>query len=702
MTNRRTFAEIWNRSITRIGTIEGRHILTTGMVAMFLFLIFRNSGIYPVVFGDEWSYSSFSRLMPLAEVPVPSYLYFYLYGKTSFCGDNFLGCARAFNNIFFVASMPLIYLIAKRICSSWVAAVVAIVSAGSALNTYTAYFMPEAMYFFAFWGFSWVVLSLKNTSPVSHGLLTGVSLGSMALIKVHAIFLLPGVLVFIAYSTYLSPQGPSKWKMLLSSIATVLSFLGTKLVLGYVAAGKSGLTILGNLYGAQASSVMGVDRYVQIALQTIESFHGHLMALSLLFGLPLAMLLLFSPKIANGFADDTERDGDVRTIQAYTICILVPLVLVAAAFTASVAGSGPYESIGRLHIRYYNFALPLLLIVAASQLSAKTPKRLPSFLSALLVSLVSAYSLWYLLTSFTPSMVDSPELRGFVSTPWIFYTLGASGIVTTLAWAFNRKWGATLFVFVFMPMTAAVTTYQVSTEVRQRQTPDKYDNAGLFVRRYLGSATSQLTIVAPDVAASMRTLFHIDNPKTKTLTLASGVPLDFSILSAQAEWLLLIGDYELPKNIRYRLPLGEFTLARIAREDILDFRKASWPGIVSRSRGLAAPESWGSWTDGREVMLEFTGGLPKDFQLFIKGYAFGPVANQALTVSVGDDERNLPLTSTPQQVSFTFKTDGLQRILKINVPVPISPQSLGMSDDIRQLGVALSEMRIIPAPATPN
>ena len=35
------------------------------MIAVFVFLLFRNLGLHPSVFSDEWSYSMCSRLMRL-------------------------------------------------------------------------------------------------------------------------------------------------------------------------------------------------------------------------------------------------------------------------------------------------------------------------------------------------------------------------------------------------------------------------------------------------------------------------------------------------------------------------------------------------------------------------------------------------------------------------------------------------------------
>jgi hypothetical protein len=52
-----------------------------------------------------------------------------------------------------------------------------------------------------------------------------------------------------------------------------------------------------------------------------------------------------------------------------------------------------------------------------------------------------------------------------------------------------------------------------------------------------------------------------------------------------------------------------------------------------------------------------------------------------------------------QQVQLDFKTDGTQRVVKIHVPKPTSPQSLGNGEDTRTLGIGFSRMTITSAPA---
>ena len=106
------------------------------------------------------------------------------------------------------------------------------------------------------------------------------------------------------------------------------------------------------------------------------------------------------------------KHNRIGRLPCYALAVLVNLMLVAGFFTASVANTGPCESIARLHMRYYNFALPLLLMIAASQLSSQsiTGMRRWRALMAFPIGLAIIYAVCTRLAPYTPGFVDSPEL----------------------------------------------------------------------------------------------------------------------------------------------------------------------------------------------------------------------------------------------------------------------------------------------------
>lgn len=125
----------------RLTALARRHGLAAAVLLIFVYLVLRSTGLYPLVFADEWAYSSAARLLPAAQAIVPSWLYLWLFGLTSACGNGFLDCARIVNALLFVASAPFLYQLARQVASERVAAVVTVLSLLAPVNSYTAYFM---------------------------------------------------------------------------------------------------------------------------------------------------------------------------------------------------------------------------------------------------------------------------------------------------------------------------------------------------------------------------------------------------------------------------------------------------------------------------------------------------------------------------------------------------------------------------------
>lgn len=678
-------------SLYRVHPIQ---MLWGGMILLFTFLMLRNGGIYPVVFSDEWAYSSYSRLLPLQEAGVPSYLYLSLFRTTNVCGDGFLDCARTLNTILITLTVPVIYSIARRVCSPWPAVASALLSVAGPFNTYVIYFMPEAAYFAGFWMLTWILLNQSIQSPARLGLLLGSLLGLLSLVKIHALFLLPGVACYGIY--YQWRLGHKSWQTTgaATALVTGMAFALTKLALGYLFAGRSGITLFGSIYSAQADTANHSKQYVDLAINALTNLTGHGMALALMFGLPIVAMI--TTLIRRGQKSAQTYELATQDLVVYSGLVFIPLLIIVSYFTASVAGSGPYENLSRLHMRYYNFAFPLLILIAASQLRAVRGFRLDGAATAAMVALVASYGLWRLLPDFAPSMVDSPELRGLTLHPIIYYPLSVIGITLTAAWVFNARRASQIFLFGLLPVMALGGSWQVGAEVRNRQVMDAYDEAGLFAKRFLGPAVSSLAVVGPEPAALLRTLFHIDNVKVKSIQHDVHAPPDIATLPSDIDWLLLIGDYDLPIEHSNSMSMGKYTLVATHKNYYVDMKQSSWPGVITRSRGLASPEAWGTWSIGREVKLEFAGYLPPSFRITLDAQAFGPNINEEFQIIIGTERHSFHLDRVPKTVSFDFSAAVKERIVRIIVPRPTSPMSIGINDDVREIGIGLSRIHINP------
>jgi phosphoglycerol transferase len=667
-------------------------IFAVCLTIVFAALLFRNWDIYPTVFADEYIYSKFSRLLPLSDSTIPGYVYLAIYSITNTCGDGFLSCARILNALFFVAAAPFIYLTARRVCTGGIASVIAFLALLGPINSYTAYYMPEALYFFSFWLFTWFVLQLDNSSDSMAWSLGGILLGLSALVKPHSLFFLPAVLIYILY---VSRKNGGDW--ILQAFRNAFFFIAfvflTKLLFGYFLAGKSGITIFGPMYSSVASSTTSnFQRYLELFNVSAEILKGHVLAISLMFGMPIAFAINSSFNMINSKAE-VKTD---QKITFYTLAILASLILVTCLFTASVANTGPYETAARLHMRYYNFMLPLLLIIATSQLSLEPINGTLKWraIAAFPIGATILYAVYTHLMPYTPSLVDSPELRGFTSNSTVFHVLSGISFVALAVWGYDARAGAKFFIYLFMPLSVFFSTTYVNQELRQRLIPDVYDKAGIFAKQHLSNEEiSKLLIVGSDLSGLFRSLFYLDSTQASFEVIPEGTSYELSKIPVGKEWVLAIGDHLLRKEMSLQFPMNGFTLDRIV---IVDFKKSSWPGVITKSRGLCSAEGWGRWSAGETVTLEFAMPLPEKFAIQLVARAFGPNVGKEFMVHVGGITKNFKLNASHERRVIEFVNSQKDKTIKFDIPSPASPKDLGLSADERKLGIAFTELRIVP------
>ena len=195
--------------------------------------------------------------MPLGEAIVPSYLYLWLFGASSACGSGFLDCVRIGNALLFVGAGPFIYLIGRRVTRPAVAAAVALLALLLPFNLYTALFMPEATYYFGFLVLSWLARNHPSWSAARLGLASGAVLGLMSLVKVHALFLLPALCVYLACNAWMTREAGKRraaWMAgaLAAAVLAAATTLLTKFAIGYLLAGAPALSLFGSFYASAA------------------------------------------------------------------------------------------------------------------------------------------------------------------------------------------------------------------------------------------------------------------------------------------------------------------------------------------------------------------------------------------------------------------------------------------------------------------
>lgn len=692
--------ERWFRILPNIirDSRSGFTVVFCGLaLAVFTMLVFRNAGLNPAVFADEWIYSSSSRLFAIDQSVVPSYLFLLLFENTSRCGTAFLECARLLNAFLVMASMPFIYMTARRYVSKLVGLLIASLTALGPINSYSAYFMPETLYFLSFWIFVWYALGATALrSPWRYGAVIGLILGLMMAIKFHAIFLLAGFCVFVTLCVIVQGKRIKPSTGMKIACAAVPMFFLTRFVLGYSIAGMAGLSLTGNFYGKLADSALEWAKLMDLIPLTLEVLSNHVLALSMMFAVPVATLLVQAKMQSTSMGTNKFVDSRLPLLP-FVSGMLVVLLIVTALFSASVAGQGGYESAERLHMRYYDFIFPLFYILVAAQLGVEEDSgnaRWRVRLSALLVGGLAIYTLLVAMHRFIPNHVDHPDLRGFMAHPTASIVLGGLGIFALLFWAVQRHRGAQLYLFLFLPLSIFISSSNVSYLQSLRMTSDVYDRAGKFTRLYLPMTDPSLLIAGADPSALFRTQFHIDNPNTVLAHLAEGEALTASKVPTSAMWLLLFGSHEIHVPTFWEIEMGEYRLLRLAPNNLIDFREAAWPGSVGKIEGLSHAEAFGRWSNAAVVELYFLTPMSGVVQLTLNARAFGPNVGQPFILRIGEEERTFTLQEANQEVSLNFKLSEPTQKLSIIVPQPTSPKALGLSTDNRLLGIAMHKLQI--------
>lgn len=667
------------------------------------YLLERTLGLRPGVFADEWYYSKLARLIPLSEAVLPSWLYLLVFGASSSCGPGFLDCARIGNVLFHVGAAPFLYLVARRVMTAPLACAVAVLALLLPLNLYTSFFMPESMYFFGFAVLAWVALAGLAWRDWTHALAAGATLGLMSLVKVHAVFLLPALCLYLLYASHVRAAGGASggaWlaRGLGAAALAALAAAVVKLLLGWLLAGEAGLTLFGAFYGAGASSASQHSLLARLVPASVSA-RGHAMALAALLAIPLAALLHALLR------RDTWRGANpLGPLVAFTILMLGSALGLAVLYTASIAHEGPLEGL-RLHSRYYSFALPLLLVAAAAA-TRKDPDRagardglvVPALVALALAGLLAAA--WFLLPGFDPRVTDSPEFTTLVrhgKAGTALFVLQALLLALWLRYRRLAAWGALLLA---LPLALYATDLEVRSYLVHLEQPAPADRAGIAAHDLIPPAERGATMVVANGADLFRTQFHIDHPEMLFLDLPDGAPVEAYRLPSQARWLVAVGRHPLPPELVPTVSNEAFTIVKLPRSQrslVSEFAFSVAPGAgqpVVEATGLSGVEGWGRWSDSPRVALRFARPLPARLTVVLTAGAFGANIGAPFVLRVGDASLEFRLPWEAREVVLDLDTDGRQQTLAIEVPHPQRPSEQGNSTDTRALGISLTRLRI--------
>ena len=499
-----------------------------GVIAVVLVYI-RLEPTLPTIMGDELVYLVQSRHTAPADSTLPNYLFSFVYSSSLLVGVEFYWFIKVINFVFLYGFGAIVFLLAKKVFSFWLALLVALASVVGPVSLYGSVFMPEAMYmFFALLSFYFVLQTpakpLKQSWPWVLG--AGLVLALTSLVKPHALFLLLGFALFYLFS--------SKWRMLdflnraLASVTFVGSTVVVKLLGGFLFAGTAGLTLFGG-YGSVAglfqrfldlvglgstssdsegSSWSESEAPATIAYERASDNAGLFELFLQQFGLHfLTVGFLLAPVWYVFFSTKFSVKSSIAELSLFSIGTMM---IVISAFGAYVTIGGD-DHTDRILLRYYEFLIPVVYLGAYQVLKQKHPEGILKyvFFGVFLISaiLISANGI----ASIEPKLSDSSylvgifgnlDMRWFYSAALIAVFLFILGVPAKLA-----QYSATTIALA--TIFAGVSAQQNQLDINSQQIGP--DFAGQYVRDELPDLPGQkIYVVGSDKQLVEASIFWMD------------------------------------------------------------------------------------------------------------------------------------------------------------------------------------------------
>ena len=667
--------------------------IAVAVCLIILYIAFRSMGIQPVVMSDEQRFNTYSRLLSPAQANVPSYLFYFIYRLTNQCGAGFLECGRLLNILELGLGSILLYGICKQYLPRKISAYIAIITLLAPWGTYATYYMPEVLYYLIFLALTSITLNEQRyRNRLLFDCASGAIFGLLALVKPHALFLIPAYLAYRVYSHLLHSHARSWLQLAGSLVLTIGVLLLVRLGLGYLIAGHAALSLFGSMYGGVADKTSSpVDHQALANVYYVAK--GHLYGLLVLFGLPLmAGFAIFTNKAS-------EDNRQLKRIIALTTAVLACMLAITAFYTMQVNGMNSFESLNRLHMRYYFFLFPIFTLIGAIFCS-RPEFRLQTWQKAIvaIVLVATLYAGFRGLNPYTPYTVDAPDLWSINyrrSALQVFTLLQALALLILIV----RPIAASkLFLYFILPLFVIHSALTFPDFFSHYSAPNTADQAGIFYEMTIGDR-EPVAVIGDDDSVVTRTIFHLNAKDISKVLVPASQSLTSQQIAPDVRWIIALNDNPLDPSLRgdlsYALPGYKIWHVGTGSYDV-DFSAPTWPGVDS-IKGLSDAEPFGRWSDGKSVSVVFSKDIPANISVTIVASAFGPNVGQAVDVQVGDQVKQLKLgkDASSNTLSYQNVPDHTRSVI-ITVPQPISPKDLGLSPDPRKLGIGLGHLTIEP------
>ena len=479
------------------------YLIVSALVVTAIFLLFRNLPVSSILAGDEMQYNVMSRKLPFSADWIPNYVFYSTYASTNYCGPEFYACAKTLNVLFFSICALIVFATARLFAGELVSFLLMLAFLVSPFNVYTTQFMPEIMYGAAAWALLYFFLSRKAIWNIVDILIAGAGVALLCMIKPHGVFFAAIYLCAMIFDTAFIRKAGTLAVVKCFTLFSA-SFLVVRELLGLAFAGKHGLSILGPAYSADATRHAPSAYFHMFGLASYSALN-HVLATALIAGVPLCILLARSFR-RSGTCTKTDQ------LNTFTAIFFIIMIVVVAAFTATVASTAPGETIGRLHTRYYNFFDFLLPLVALAEvLRRDEPKRLTRIVAGLCAGIIAVFSLTYLPRHFQQGLMDNPEIHGLFMSRTSFEVFASVNIALIVLWIFKARVAGIAFLLMQLPLALALSAKIDTRDVRGMiGYHTVYTQAGDLATVTWGKPLPEFFIAGTGVGEGFHALFNID------------------------------------------------------------------------------------------------------------------------------------------------------------------------------------------------
>jgi hypothetical protein len=435
-------------------------------LSVILFVLFTLSALLllktvnivsPIMGGDEYAYFSQAREFPNianlltydARAAQTYNIFYFWFGHQiwNIATDPAL-TIRILQALLYIMIFPIFYCLSCEFLSRQRSLLVVVVSLVTALSSYSAYLMPETVYFFIFFVLVTFAVHFSNRPRVS-AFGSGVLAAMLTLTKPHGIAIALGIgLAWIVFALFPRLIGIARMRSMLAlAVFAIAFYIGLVSVNGLLTdhVQFNPLLFVGDFY---ANFWTTKPRSIAPPRDLLTVVAGNAVPLALLIGFPIIYALVsLVQRIPN---ENGARSSDHRLwfFTILTLCISFVILGMAINFTAQIGG----DEIWRMHGRYYSFIIPcfiLLMFAAAENRGAAENTPPPWCIRAAAVVGVALMAIvqFYWRAGYTIVPWDFPEIFCLTSWGWV---AGVREVGTAIVFV-----GVVCFVAIFIWPTRA-------------------------------------------------------------------------------------------------------------------------------------------------------------------------------------------------------------------------------------------------------